>query len=154
MLALLLWDTHPIMLPPWRMQALLSMQCVLNRSFLASRLRSNLVMDSTLPAAIIIITITGNIIMVSVVMLIAIWVFSVTALSWICGHIHCQSSKNDSYYIFHIQPFIHICKQRDFYHFVSNLHRYSWSGLSFIIFSYLHVGKCAFGDSTLNNNEL
>ena len=70
MLALLLWDTHPIMLPPWRMQALLSMQWVLNRSFLASRLRSNLVMDSTLPAAIIIIiTVTGNIIMVSVVML-------------------------------------------------------------------------------------
>ena len=69
MLALLLWDTHPIMLPPWRMQALLSMQWVLNRSFLASRLRSNLVMDSTLPAIIIIITIT---IMVSVVMLIAV----------------------------------------------------------------------------------
>ena len=69
MLAVSLWDTHPIMLPPWRMQALLSMQWVLNRSFLASRLRSNLVMDSTLPAAIIIITIT---IMVSVVMLIAV----------------------------------------------------------------------------------
>ena len=145
------------MLPPWRMQALLSMQCVLNRSFLASRLRSNLVMDSTLPA-IIIITITGNIIMVSVVMLcwlqyefsqsqhfleyVAIFTASHQRMILITSFIfnHLSTSANKGIFTILYQTFI----------VTPGL----VSGLSFIIFSYLHVGKCAFGDSTLNNNEL